>query len=648
MAHISVIMPVYNVQAYLRPCLDSVLSQSLRDIEVICVDDGSTDASGGILEEYRARDARVRIISTANQGLSCARNTGLAAAAGKYVYFVDSDDLLVPDALARMFERAEHDALEVLAVGIEPFCDDECLQEQTEAARAYYSIDHAYDGVYSGTDLLCEMVKNRDYRVNAYATMTLRAMLIRTGLIFYPHILHEDNLYTYQLMCSARTAGVMRKDVYLRRFRANSIVTKPASISNFYGVFMGYEEAKRFVLDKRLYEDARSELFVPLLSMQRSAIRFYLELPGAEREKTTQFAPRERFLFHMDFADSAGMRNRFLQSEAALVKVRAQLAQAQKALAEETARLDSAAADIVRLTAENARLKQEIRSLTQERAALQRSAALARQEAERVLHSRTFRLGDALLCAPKKLLYLWRGRKERRLRGQGYDCPCCGATFSRFDDFPYFEHREHYNEAFYHRHAKNTLCPKCRSLPRHRILCAYFDAHRELFAEKSVLAFALERGVRMWLDREGIAYKTADLYAAADVKLDIQNIALADASEDIVLCNHILEHVTDYQRALGELYRILRPGGVLIVSVPVLKKYVRAHEDPAVTTETGRREAFGQVDHLRIFGRGFARDLERAGFAVTPIRGSACDARIRPVVGPASYDINELFLCRKR
>ena len=102
---ISVIVPVYNVAPYLRDCLDSVLRQKFGDFELICVDDGSTDGSSVILGEYAEKDMRVHIVRRANGGLSAARNSGLEVAVGEYVYFLDGDDSIVPDALA---QRVRH------------------------------------------------------------------------------------------------------------------------------------------------------------------------------------------------------------------------------------------------------------------------------------------------------------------------------------------------------------------------------------------------------------------------------------------------------------------------------------------------------------------------------------------------------------
>lgn len=108
---VSVVIPVYNTAPYLRQCLDSVLNQTLREIEIICVDDGSTDGSAAILKEYASKSpvsrTSINILTQENAGQSVARNVGTAHARGKYIYYLDSDDTLHPHALERLYQVAE-------------------------------------------------------------------------------------------------------------------------------------------------------------------------------------------------------------------------------------------------------------------------------------------------------------------------------------------------------------------------------------------------------------------------------------------------------------------------------------------------------------------------------------------------------------
>ena len=113
MPQVSVVIPVYNIEAHLRQCLDSVAGQTLSDLEVICVDDGSTDTSPAILEEYAQKDPRFQVIRQANAGPGAARNRGMERSSGRYLIFLDSDDWFEPDFLERMTARAEETGADV-------------------------------------------------------------------------------------------------------------------------------------------------------------------------------------------------------------------------------------------------------------------------------------------------------------------------------------------------------------------------------------------------------------------------------------------------------------------------------------------------------------------------------------------------------
>ena len=139
---------------------------------------------------------------------------------------------------------------------------------------------------------------------------------------------------------------------------------------------------------------------------------------------------------------------------------------------------------------------------------------------------------------------------------------------------------------------------------------------------------------------------SADLNQPADLKIDIQQMDLQDDSWDWIFCNHVLEHVYDYKMALRELYRILKPCGQLVISFPIDEVNDTVAEDVTASKEE-RIRRFGQADHYRVFGRDSEELLQKAGFSVTKIEGRAMDESFLPVVGPANYDVNYLFLCEK-
>ncbi len=150
-----------------------------------------------------------------------------------------------------------------------------------------------------------------------------------------------------------------------------------------------------------------------------------------------------------------------------------------------------------------------------------------------------------------------------------------------------------------------------------------------------------------WLKKNGVKYTTADLFAEADLKLDIQDTKLPDESYDVVVCNHVLEHVDDFRKALKEMYRILRPGGTFICSFPMDPEIEFVDEELSVQTEEERLERFGQNDHKRVFGMKADQFIAEPGFKVERIDGKDYPDEILPVVGPADYDMNVLFLGEK-
>ena len=153
---VSVIVPIYNVAPWLEDCLTSLEKQTLKNIEVILVNDGSTDGSREIAARYAQRNGNFTLIDRENGGLSAARNTGLDRARGEYVYFLDSDDYLVENALEILYTKASQENLDVLIFSAYTFTDG-C--EDFRWDREYrYTGD--YSGVYRGIDALGMVMKN--------------------------------------------------------------------------------------------------------------------------------------------------------------------------------------------------------------------------------------------------------------------------------------------------------------------------------------------------------------------------------------------------------------------------------------------------------------------------------------------------------
>lgn len=226
-------------------------------------------------------------------------------------------------------------------------------------------------------------------------------------------------------------------------------------------------------------------------------------------------------------------------------------------------------------------------------------------------------------------------------------CPCCGMKLRSFTAGSYRDYPTRMNTARYEHTRQDVLCPACKSLPRHRILASWFEEHKELLYGASILYFAQDNSEALWLKRNKVPYTTADLYRNADLTLDIQETGLPDESYDVIICNHVLEHVDDFRKALKEIFRIIRTGGFFICSFPMDPEIDMLDEDPSIQTDEERLQRYGQHDHKRVFGMNADHFLTEAGFDVEKINGADYPEEILPIVGPADYDMNVLFRCAK-
>jgi SAM-dependent methyltransferase len=195
-----------------------------------------------------------------------------------------------------------------------------------------------------------------------------------------------------------------------------------------------------------------------------------------------------------------------------------------------------------------------------------------------------------------------------RYSGNTYTCPICGY------------HAKSFLSAGLYVKRANEKCPSCGSLTRHRHVWLLLDKYLKGKRDISILHFSPEKPIADRLvKREGVDYKTSqyDRNVAANYYLDIQAIDLPDNQFDIIICSHVLEHIPDDQKAMREMYRILKPGGIAIISVPLWPSEKHAtYENSAITDERDRIIHFGQFDHLRIYGLDVANRLTEVGFSV--------------------------------
>ncbi|MEJ6793324.1 MAG: methyltransferase domain-containing protein [Lacinutrix sp.] len=196
------------------------------------------------------------------------------------------------------------------------------------------------------------------------------------------------------------------------------------------------------------------------------------------------------------------------------------------------------------------------------------------------------------------------------LKGNNYTDPIDNKSFKRFLSYGYEKQRN------------NVLSPSTLSLERHRLLWLYLQNETDFFtAKKNVLHFAPEQCfLKRFKTLKNIEYTTTDLESPiADVKADICNLPFEDNSYDIILCNHVLEHIPDDTKAMQELYRVMKPGGYGIFQVPQDLSREKTFENHSITNKKERAKIFGQYDHVRVYGRDYFNKLRSISFKVKEV-----------------------------
>ena len=244
---ISVIIPFYNVEKYFLECLNSLKRQTFQDFEVILVNDGSTDASPDIAQEFAVTRKNVSIITQKNKGQGNARNQGLKAARGKYVYFLDSDDFIRDNALERLWDTAKReDADLILFEGTNIYEKEIGLNKFIQKSGDIYRREVDYSKkIYSGAEIFRTLRQNREYSCSVCLQLIRRQLLIQCEICFPETILHEDEFYSFLVFMNSKKVYILPEALFCRRFRSGSTMTKKKDRRNF----RGYQETCRRIVD---------------------------------------------------------------------------------------------------------------------------------------------------------------------------------------------------------------------------------------------------------------------------------------------------------------------------------------------------------------------------------------------------------------
>ena len=251
---ISVIVPVYNVESYVAECIESIQNQTYMNLEIILVNDGSTDASGDICDQYAAYDERIKVIHKENAGVSAARNTGIEAANGDYIAFVDSDDYIAPNMYEDMLRILKENDLDIL----------ECTAFRDKGGEIIEGCNDGSLEIFNRDEAL--KMAMYDCFVAVWSQLYKRSAI--DDVRFPVGRKFEDTAVSYRFITNTKRVGHINHCYYYYRLNLNSTTQTSFDPKSRWDFVLGYEERLQYAIDHQLpyVDDCNSLLMKAVLS----------------------------------------------------------------------------------------------------------------------------------------------------------------------------------------------------------------------------------------------------------------------------------------------------------------------------------------------------------------------------------------------
>ncbi|MGL5272761.1 MAG: glycosyltransferase family 2 protein [Phocaeicola sp.] len=295
---VSVIIPVYNTAPYLCSAVDSILNQSLKEIEIIIVNDGSTDESGDILQKYAIADNRIKLIEQSNKGLSEARNAGMPYVTGEYLYYMDSDDELDLNCLQMCYDCCKRGELDFVCFDAQPL-----HSEMAPYAQNYDRSKILKPGqIYGGEELFNLLLDKGGFRPAAWLLFTRVSFLKSHFKGFYPGILHEDHLFSVPLYLFSKRAGYLPHSFFKRRIRPESIMGQRFSKRNIKGYVTTSEELFKLAIS---FPQFKVAIHLYLKQMLNAVVWEAHKLPWCDKFSFFGWLLKSRFIMNITLRNLA-------------------------------------------------------------------------------------------------------------------------------------------------------------------------------------------------------------------------------------------------------------------------------------------------------------------------------------------------------
>lgn len=281
---ISIVVTFYNIEKYIRECMESILGQEEIDFELICVDDASTDNSFELLIEYEQKDKRIKVIrNKENIGQASSRNKGIQIAKGKYLYIMDGDDYLKKNALSTMYSIAEDNQLDVLTFSGEAFPDNENMKRFFERYRAPYIRKGIYDGIMTGPEMFCKFITNGDTNGNLCLQFVNRKFYVENNLFSENSGRYSEDS-PFSTYMKAKRVMCITDILYMRRYREDSITVGKKRSYHFESVVIMFLRELQIWQETYLKENLNLILEEYFINKKKAIDKIYRSLDESEKK----------------------------------------------------------------------------------------------------------------------------------------------------------------------------------------------------------------------------------------------------------------------------------------------------------------------------------------------------------------------------
>ena len=273
---VSVILPIYNVELYLKECIESVIGQSYKNLEIILVDDGSTDQSPYICDEYAKIDSRIKVIHKKNGGLSDARNVGIQASSGAYIALVDSDDLIAQSFIEELYECCIKSNAMIAVCAYSKFSNEDEIIISNNQGNAQ---------IISGRELVKQIYRGQAGKFGFVAWNKLYSRKLFDSVQYPFGRIYEDTFTTYKLFLNSNQIALLNKSLYFYRIRPESIMSARVSLKKIKdGVDADASVVKYF------YENRDCELlsYMSSLFCKQAILSYYKIIPKVNHDEKAE------------------------------------------------------------------------------------------------------------------------------------------------------------------------------------------------------------------------------------------------------------------------------------------------------------------------------------------------------------------------